>query len=178
MNGISIESFILDKSFYKPRDIVWRLSIAQKLFPNEAVFTVAVLNETATEYSAKLWDEVRYELNATYSNAEVDAIEAVLSGSSATFELAQMEERFERSAEYSAILTELIKRRSVREILQDIYRLGAVGNSFRVGSTGTDIRNRWAYRGDPTLLVEKRMEIHPALLKRLSAVATRKRGSR
>lgn len=178
VNGQSIESFILDRSFFKPRDIVWRLSIAQKLFPNETAFTVDVLHETETEYSAKLWDEVRYELSATYSDAEVDAIEAVLSGASASFDLQQIEERFVLSMKHSNTLADLTRRRSVREILQDLYRLGAVGNSFRVGSTGTDIRNRWVFRGDPTLLVEKRMVIHGALLKRLSAVAARRRGTR
>lgn len=178
VNGKSVDTFILDRSFYKPRDIVWRLSLAQKLFPNENQFTAEVLNETETEYSAKLWDEVRYELSATYSDEEVDSIEGVLSGGSSAFELPQIEFQFDRSASHSPTLVNLLHRRSVREILSDLYRLGAIGNAFRTGSTGTDIRNRWSFRGDPTLLVERRMEIHPALLKRLSAVATRKRGSR
>lgn len=178
VNGQTVEAFILDKSFYKPRDIVWRLSIAQKLFPNETSFTENVLYETEMEYSSKLWDEIRYELSAMYSDNEVDAIESVLSGGAAAFDISEMESRFYRSAKHSQTLQKILDRRSVREILADLYRLGAIGNSFRAGSTGTDIRNRWAFRGDPTLLAEKRMVIHTALLKRLSAVAVRKRGSR
>lgn len=177
INGQNIESFMLDKSFYKPRDIVWRLSIAQKLFPNETRFSVDVLHETEIEYSGKLWDEVRYELSATYSDVEIDSVEDALSGGSTAFDLAHIEARFDRSANFSPTLKALLNRRPVREILKDLYRLGAIGNSFRAGTTGTDIKNRWAFRGDPNLLVEKRMVIHPALFKRLSAVPTRRRGT-
>ena len=178
INGDSVDQFMLDKSFYKPRDIVWRLSIAQKLFPNETRFTDLVLRETETEYSGKLWDEVRYEMSALYSDQEIDAIEGIISGGSASFEIIDMEKRFSKAADRSNTTLSLMQRRSAREILGDLYRLGAVGNSFRAGSTGTDVRNRWAFRGDPTLLVDKRMVIHPALLKRLSVVSTRRRGSR
>lgn len=177
VNGEPIDAFILDKSFYKPRDVVWRLNIAQKLFPNASKFSDEVLRQTESEYSNKLWDEVRYELSAIYSDSEVDSVEDVLSGGAASFEIVQMENTFQQKARLSLTLKNLLARRSVREILADLYRLGAIGNSFRVGSTGTDFRNRWSFRGDPTLLADKRMVIHPALLKRLSVVATRRRGT-
>lgn len=177
INGQTIEAFILDRSFYKPRDIVWRLSIAQKLFPRETIFSSSVLHETEIEYSSKLWDEVRYELSATYSEVEIDAIESVLSGGATAFDLSQVEEKFDRAAAYSKPIGGVLNRRSVRDIMSDLYRLGAIGNSFRGGATGTDVRNRWTFRGDPNLLVDKRMVIHPALVKRLSAVPTRRRGS-
>lgn len=178
IDGKSIESFLLDKSFYKPRDIVWRLSLAQKLFPAETRFTQSVLHDTEMEYSSKLWDEVRYELSAIYSDDEIDNIEAVLAGSSSAFSIDDMERRFDQGSKTSRFLTALLTRRSVREILTDLYRIGAIGNAFRTGATGSQIRHRWIFRGDPTLLVEKRMEIHSALLKRLSVVATRRRGVR
>ncbi len=178
VNGQPIDALILDKSFYKPRDIVWRLNIAQSLFPDESNFSDTILRETETEYSNKLWDEVRYELSAIYSDSEVESLEEVISGGAASFELKEIEQRFRDKEGHSSTLRKLLERRSIRDILADLYRLGAIGNSFRVGSTGTDIRNRWSFRGDPTLLADKRMVIHPALLKRLSVVATRRRGTR
>ncbi|WP_459678540.1 P-loop ATPase, Sll1717 family [Acidisoma sp. 7E03] len=164
IDGKSIESFLLDKSFYKPRDIVWRLSLAQKLFPAETRFTQSVLHDTEMEYSSKLWDEVRYELSAIYSDDDINNIEAVLAGSSSAFSIDDMERRFDEGSKSSRLLTALLTRRSVREILTDLYRIGAIGNVFRTGATGSQIRHRWIFRGDPTLLVEKRMEIHSALL--------------
>lgn len=178
VNGEPLDEFMLDKSFYKPRDIVWRLSIAQQLFPEESSFKGEVLRETEIDYSNKLWDEVRYELGATYSDEEVDLIENALSGGSASFEIEQIQEKFDKAASYSQKMAELLRRRSVKEIMHDLYRLGAIGNSFRVGTSGNTIRNRWAFRGDPKLLDDKRMVVHPALNKRLSIVASRRRGHR
>lgn len=178
INGQSIDAFLLDRSFYKPRDIVWRLTIAQKQYPNEPQFTIDMLNETDIEYSTKLWDEVRYELSATYSQVDIDVIEMVIAGSTLYFSLADMTERFENAAQHSANTQKLLAKRSVREVLSDLYRLGAVGNAFRTGTTGDQIKNRWAFRGDANLLADKRMTIHGALAKRLSAIAPRRRGTR
>lgn len=178
IDGLAIEAFLLDKSFYKPRDIVWRLSLAQKLFPNETFFSRDVLHDTEAEYSGKLWDEVRYELSATYSDDEINSIEMVMAGGAAAFEITQIEQRFDQARTFSKTIGTLLDRRSVREIMTDLYRLGAIGNAFRTGSDGNQVRNRWVFRGDPTLLTEKRMEIHSALLKRLSVVASRRRGKR
>jgi hypothetical protein len=177
VNSETIDAFILDKSFYKPRDIVWRLSIAQKLFPSETFFSIEILRETETEYSSKLWEEVRYELSATYSDDEINCIESVLSGGNTAFDMVEMERRFRQAENHSIIAQSLLSRRSVQEIMEDLYRLGAIGNSFRGGPAGSDQRNRWAFRGETNLLVEKRMVIHQALFKRLSAVPTRRRGS-
>jgi hypothetical protein len=177
IDGHPIDAFLLDKSFYKPRDIMWRLTIAQKQFQNETMFTYEVLKQTEIEYSSKLWDEIKYELSAVYSRQEIEAVELVISGGPVGFLMDEMFERFERASRHSIAVRTLISRRSIAELLRDLYRLGAIGNTFRVGSTGTNVRNRWSFRGDPNLLTDKRMTIHPALVKRLSVVAPRRRGT-
>lgn len=178
INGQGIDAFLLDRSFYKPRDLVWRLTIAQKHLPEAKQFSLDILNETDIEYSTKMWDEIKYELSASYSAADIDVIEMVLSGSSTKFDLGDIERRFDRVAEESSNTQKLLHRRSTREILSDLYRLGAIGNAFRAGSTGDQVKNRWAFRGDPNLLSDKHMTIHPALYKRLSAITPRRRGTR
>lgn len=178
VDGISIEVVLLDQSFYKPRDIMWRLTLAQKLFPKETTFNKEVLKNSEIEYSAKLWEEVRYELSAIYSEPEIDIIESVFSGSPRYFDLHDAQARFDLASSRTSLAGALTRRRAVADILIDLYRLGAIGNAFRVGPSASDVRNRWAFRGDPTLLLDKRMEIHPALSKRLSAVSVRRRGSK
>lgn len=178
VNGASLDVFLLDSSFYKPRDIVWRLSLAQKFFPNETVFSDKILRDTEVEYSKKLWDEVRYELSASYSDLAINAIEGALSGGPIAFEYDEIEDRFHKRAKTSRALEELLQKKSMADILTDLYRLGAIGNSFRAGSTASVFRSRWSFRGDPVLLDHKRMVVHSALVKRLSLVATRKRGTR
>lgn len=178
VRGNSIEAFFLDSSFYKPRDIVWRLSLAQKIFPKETKFSETVLHETESEYSAKMWDEVRYELSATYSEKEIDGIELALSGNKSTFLLDEVESWFADAGKLNKPLQELLRRRAVSEIMSDLYRLGAIGNFFRVGKSASDVKHRWVFRGDPTLLPDKKMTVNFSLLKRLSAIAERRRGSK
>lgn len=178
VDGVPLEAFLLDKSFYKPRDIVWRLSLAQKIFPNNDFFSQSILHDTEIEYSSKLWDEVRYELSAIYSDNEIECIEKILSGGAAYFNIGDIKTRFDEYAAKSKIASKLIERRSVEEILSDLYRIGAIGNAFRTATTGTHMRYRWIYRGEQTLLSDKQMVIHFALHKRLSIIAPRRRGTR
>ncbi|MGY8710219.1 hypothetical protein RAD16_31170 [Bradyrhizobium sp. 18BD] len=178
INGQTIDAFLLDRSFYKPRDLVWRLSIAQKQYPEATKFSIDVLTETEVDYSAKMWDEIKYELSASYSTSDIDVIEMVIAGSSSAFQLDDIDRRFETLARESSNAQKLLSRRSAKEILSDLYRLGAIGNVFRAGTTADKVRNRWAFRGDPNLLLDKRMTIHPSLYKRLSAIAPRRRGKR
>lgn len=174
VNGESLVTFLLDRSFYKPRDIMWRLTIAQRLFPDASRFTDHVLRETESEYSSKLWDEIKYELSATYSDDEVGSLERTLVGGPEFFEIGDIERRFSKASLSSPIAKRLIERRSALDILTDLYRLGAVGNAFRAGQHAGSFRNRWAFRGDVNLIADKRMQIHPALIKRLSVIrATR-----
>jgi hypothetical protein len=178
VRGEYIDQYLLDRSFYRPRDLIWRLTIIQEQYPTEETFTEQALLDTEGEYSSQMWDEVTYELNSKYSDDDVQVIEMLLSGSGVNFELFEIEAKANRLSLQSEKTRKLLARVGVIDILQDLYRLGAVGNYFRVGTSGGDIRNRWAFRGDPTLLPDKRMTINQSLQKRLSTVRPRRRGSR
>lgn len=177
VQNLPIEVYLLDRSFYKPRDLIWRLSLGQRQFPLKSRFDEEVLTKTEQEYSSKLWDEIQYELSAIYNQDEITAVRMALSGMSRYFDLNDFEARMLRVATYSKSVRRLYER-SPADILVDLYRLGAIGNAFRVGTSASDTRNRWVFRGDPDLLVDKRMELNPALSKHLSAVDPRKRGPR
>ncbi|MGE0700824.1 MAG: ATP-binding protein, partial [Hyphomicrobiaceae bacterium] len=64
VKGIPLDAFLLDQSFYKPRDLVWRLTIAQRFSPAASKFDEQAFTQTDVDYSAKLWDEILYELSA------------------------------------------------------------------------------------------------------------------
>jgi hypothetical protein len=174
INKIPLDVFILDQSFYKPRDIIWRLSLAQQQFPTRPRFSDDTFIATDIDYSAKLWEEVVYELSAVYSTEEISIIEGLFLGKSVFVDLADVESRLLAASTMNPIAQKLSNRRGARLILQDLYRLGAIGNAFRVGTRSEDVRHRWMFRGDTTPLVEKRMELHPAVIRRLSAVRPRR----
>lgn len=167
IQGMDVDKYLLDSSFYKPRDIVWRLSLAIESFPNANIFNQDTLDRTSNDYSSKLWDEVKYEMSAVYSDQELSIIEGVFSGKQVYFDLQKAVEWFNYPTRYSEVAKKLLSRRSVEQILHDLYRLGAIGNAFKVNYR--QFRNRWVFRGEPTLLIDKQMEIHPALVHRLSA---------
>lgn len=172
-----IDQYLLDRSFYRPRDLVWRLTIIQEQYPSEITFSNDILINTESEYSKKMWAEIAYELSASYSHEEIQAIEMLISGSADKFLLHHLEARSEILCKQSESMRRLGARAGLIDILQDLYRLGAIGNYFREGSSGADMRNRWAFRGDPTLLPNKQMTINHCLHKRLSTVRERRRGS-
>ena len=174
----SIDQYLLDRSFYRPRDLIWRLTIIQKQYPEDEFFRDETLRETENDYSKKMWDEIAYELSASYSKPEVEAIEMLISGSSDRFQLHHIEGRSNVLSLQSEKMRSLLSRVGLIDILQDLYRLGAIGNFFREGASASDIRNRWSFRGDPTLLPNKQMTINYCLHKRLSTVKERRRGSR
>jgi hypothetical protein len=171
IEGVSLEDFILDQSFYKPRDIVWRLAVAREQFPNSTFFDAVVLAKTDIHYSGKMWEEIMYELNAMYTNDEVAVIEKLFFAQHAFFDLADVADRLQQQSVMSPVADKLFRRRGVRAILQDMYRLGAIGNVYRVANQP---RHRWVHRGEAGLVENFRMQLHPALTRRLSAYYERR----
>lgn len=165
-----LDKYLLDGSFYKPRDLMWRLTIAQKNFPKKKKFDGEVLTRTRSEYSSELWKEVEYELSAAYNKEEIAAITMLFSGIAQYFSLEDMEKRAEVKAKQAERVRKLMQRKSMGDILTDLYRLGAIGNAFRAAPRSGAIRNRWIFRGDSDLLLDRRMQLHPALIERLSGV--------
>lgn len=174
VSGAPLDVYILDQSFYKPRDIVWRLTIAQQQYGLEPRFTEEMFKATEIDYSARLWEEIVYELGAMYSTEEIDIIEKLFAGQYAKFTVTEVRGRLSRLAKSNPIARDLEKRRGCDVILQDLYRLGAVGNVFRVENS---LRNRWMFRGESTVLLDKDMELHVSLTKRLKPDRAWSKGS-
>jgi len=170
VNNETIDQYILDRSFYKPRDIVWRLNLAQEAYPEKTYFSQEVLDRTNVDYSARLWDEVKYELGAAYTEQEIEVIEQILSGKGMYFDFDDFSSRFSVNRKNSTVSQQLIKRKSLQYILEDLFRVGAIGNAFKVG--GRKVRNKWIFRGDPNILTDQRMQVNPALAHRLSLTKT------
>lgn len=176
VDGEPLDAYLLDRSFYRPRDIMWRLTFAQKIFPREERFGNKSLRETESEYSKQLWAEICYELGATFSSDEVKAIESIFSGIKRTFYIKDIEEIAKKKSRYSNSILAFTKNNSLIELCEKLYSNGALGNEFRTGSTGNIFKNRWIFRGDQNLIVDQRMTLNPAVRKALSAIDLRKRG--
>jgi len=178
IDGETLDSFLLDRSFYRPRDLIWRLTFAQKAFPQERKFSRDVLRETESEYSAQLWSEVEYELSATFSVGEIKALTSILSGIQRVFFLRELNRIAQEKAKFSKGVERFLEKYSLAEVCETLYSHGALGNDFRTGTTGNVSRNRWVFRGDRSPILDQRMTLNPAIRKALSAVDQRRRGTR
>lgn len=161
INGMSSVAYLLDFSFYKPRDLIVRMLVAQQTYPTEAQFSQSVIEKTASEYARKLWLEVKYELSAIYRNEEIAVIESLFNAKTAFFRLDEFSSRLNDYALVSEAAQSLQRRRGARQILDDLFRLGAVGNEWTERSRGRV--NRWIFRGELSLLHERQMVLNRAL---------------
>lgn len=178
VDGEPLETFLLDRSFYRPRDMMWRLTFAQNAFPREEKFGHKSLLGTETDYSTQLWNEVEYELSATFSPDEVSAITSIFSGIKLHFFIKDLQDLAESKARYSKSVEKFIKNNLLFDVCEILYSHGAIGNNFRTGKTGSKPMNRWVFRGDPKLIADQRMTINLAVRKALAAIDERRRGSR
>ena len=125
------------------------------------------LAQTEKEYSSRMWEEVVYELSASYTPHEVRAIEALFIGHKPFFSLDDIATRLRQAAPTNKSADDIFHKRGVSQLLRDLYRIGAIGNYYADENSG---KQRWIFRGDQFLEESKRMGIHPAFAKRLAVV--------
>jgi hypothetical protein len=117
-------------------------------------------------------DFKEYELSATYSPEEVSAIESLFIAQEPFFGLFDFSQRLRQIAKGGRVAERLLHERGgVHSLLRNLYRIGAIGNSANSGSI---VRQRWVFRGDPHLDLESRMRLHPAFASHLSVRHTKK----
>lgn len=156
--------FILHRTWYRPRDIVRLLNIAQQQYPNEAKFSHQVFDGINKEYSTQSWFEHAEELSAFYSADEIDGIKKMLTALKCPFTFAQISQKCDQSRKMYSSLDKLLNKYKIGDILSHLYNIGIIGN------TGENIR--YSFRGDDELVIENKMKIHDPLWNYLS-ISTR-----
>lgn len=160
INGKPTPEYILHRTWYRPRDIVRILNIAQQQFPNETSFSHQVFDSINKEYSTQSWIEHAEELRTNYTEEEIAGIKQLLTSLACPFSLSQINnECDERRKLYSSIDGLLVKYK-LGDILSLLYNVGIIGN------TGENIR--YSFRGDDGLVIQNKMKVHDPLWNYLS----------
>lgn len=160
IKGIKTQDYILNKTWYRPRDIVRLLTIAKDQNPRESFFTEKVFEGINKEYSSLSWFEQSEELKATYTSSEIDGIKMILTGLKCPFKLIDITKKTDQDKELFSSVSDLLSKYKLSDILMHLYKVGIIGN------TGDMVR--FAFRGDPDLLLKQSMKIHDALWSYLS----------
>jgi hypothetical protein len=154
------QEYILHRTWYRPRDIVRILNIAQQQFPNETSFTHHVFDSINKEYSTQSWIEHAEELRTAYTESEIDGIRKLLTSLVCPFNLNQITIACDTKRKLYSDLDQLLNKHKLGDILSLLYRVGIIGN------TGQKVR--YSFRGDDELVIENNMKIHDPLWNYLS----------
>ncbi len=153
-------SYILNNSWCKPRDMVRLISTAQNsLHNNDRAFKKGVFDSIAKSYSEDSLQEIKEELRALYTSEEIDIIISCFTGYRTTFSINDLQKRISRYFPGTVLETKFV------QILNDLYRLGFLGNYLPLSQTF-----HWQHKGDPTLIMsdEWRLCVHYAIRSALS----------
>lgn len=168
--------FILNSSYYRPRDIVRLLRVARDFRDTDEKFTTEHFDKTSTEYSKQTWLEVTEELLAIYSTTEISGFQRLFLGFNTHFFKRDIHRRISEKYLGDKVVLETFRKHEMTKILSDLYRIGVIGNDFvaEVMHGQRKVRHRWIFRGNTTLNDAERMTFHKSLWKHLSLIERRK----
>ncbi len=145
----------MNKTWYRPRDIIRLLGIAQQQFPEETYFSQYVIESTNKEYSTECWEAQKEELTANYSADDINGIELLLMGMTCPFSMNDFARKCNEIKGIYGDVEKLLGKRKPADILSDLYTIGVIGN--------TGEKMRFAFRGDNQLLHTLDMTVHGSL---------------
>lgn len=157
---IEPSNYILNNSWFKPRDIVRLITSAQNsIESNSECFSQAVFNACQKKYSLDSLAEICEEMRALYTSEDIDVIIGCFTGFRTIFSISQLKERID------SLYSNTILSKKFSEVIEDLYRLGFLGNYLPASQT-----YRWQHKGDDHVILsdEWRLMIHHALQSALS----------
>lgn len=157
---IEPSNYILNNSWFKPRDIVRLITSAQNsIESNSECFSQAVFNACQKKYSLDSLAEICEEMRALYTSEDIDVIISCFTGFRTIFSISQLKERID------SLYSNTILSKNFSEVIEDLYRLGFLGNYLPASQT-----YRWQHKGDDHVILsdEWRLMIHHALQSALS----------
>lgn len=165
IQGVETPLYILHQTWYRPRDVIRFLTLAQTNFPNNTVFDHQIFDAIRKQYSEESWKELSEELRTSFKIEDLEGIKRLFYGYRSNFSKKEIEEHATSNSEMYPEVKELLKKHSISSILEKLYKIGFIGNEFMYLGRP---RYRFIYRGDDEILLEKGMTIHRGLRPYLS----------
>lgn len=160
IDGNSTIEIFLNQTWNKPRDVVrFLLAVESSLSSNDYKFSKQVFIDSMDEYSKKSLEELKEELNASYTKEEIDEIFIWLNGFRTIFTLEELQERVNKYFPNSKL------KADIPSVLKGLFRVGVIGNYSKITQNYL-----WKHRGndDPVFDEEWLFYVHRGLFKALS----------
>ena len=149
--------YILHNSWYRPRDIIRLLTLAQNVSNEQEKFTEKNFLDIRKEYSKLSWDELSEELLASLGVKVLKAIPILFQGGPSEFDMQSLMQHINAKRELYPEVDDIFKYHKIQYLLTKLYTLGIIGNIKPNGGV------RLAFRGDLNLQLEYKMFIHYGL---------------
>ncbi|MDD6195000.1 MAG: hypothetical protein PUB19_08890 [Lachnospiraceae bacterium] len=164
---LPIENYILDQTWYKPRDIIRLFTIIQKKYGDKYFLDQNVFQAITKQYSEESWSEFEETLTVKYSDAEVEGIKKSLTGISLPFDVQEFKNQIRRKMHFFEEVEALEKNRKPEQILKDLYEVGVIGNYGK--------NSRFSFKGDIDIDPLMPLTIHYPLIRFFKASIPNKR---
>ncbi|KXI31053.1 hypothetical protein AX660_00675 [Paraglaciecola hydrolytica] len=162
INGINPERYILERSFFRPRDVITILNLIIEKYPNSDYFGWKSFLDVKQEYSEYLLDEVRNEMYGHYRDEEIDSIFRLLKNYNKHFVVYQELKEYMENNQFH------YKELDLEKMLIGLFKFNALGNKWFNVYKRKEYYT-WAHRDEKADLdLNKTMVIHLGLREALS----------
>lgn len=126
---VPICNYILDQTWYRPRDIIRLFSVIQSMCENKDFIDQETFDIIKQRYSEESWTEFEEVLSVKYSDREVEGIKQALTGLKLPFVpsdfIAQIDGKADTFEEVEVLKS---SKKKPNQILRDLYDIGVIGN--------------------------------------------------
>lgn len=129
INKTEVRKYILNNSWYRPRDVVRMMKLVQDQYKGEEKFNQEMFDKAQQEYSRKMWNEVSEELILTYSSEDLKAIKKFFTNISVPFDFSYLKRRVLDLGEIYENVKKFFDKVKLVDFLEKMYEWGIIGNS-------------------------------------------------
>ncbi|CCY10575.1 uncharacterized protein BN789_00314 [Clostridium sp. CAG:81] len=130
INNIEVRKYILNYSWYRPRDIIRMLLLVQDQCQyGETKINQEKFDRALREYSNLMWNELKEEMALKYSPDDIRAIKRILNGINVPFTFMSLNTRIDTYASMYDYVDAFRKKTKIPEFLEQLFEWGLIGNS-------------------------------------------------
>lgn len=162
IKGIPPSRYLLERTFFRPRDVITYLNLIIEKYPNSQYFGWKGFIELKKKYSEYFFDEVRNELSGHISDVEIDEATLLLKQFNLfRFDYVHIKEFYEKNKKlYSSI--------DLDNTLKVLFKFNIIGNKWYNEFRKKDYYS-WAYRDNKAEIdYNKSFVVHLGLREELS----------
>ena len=129
IQGTEVRKYILNNTWYRPRDIVRLMNLLQYQDNQSNRFTQKSFDAAQQEYSNKMWSELSEELILSYSADDLKAIKTFFNRIKVPFGYKYLLARANELGEVYPNVRKFFEKVSMSDFLEKMFSLGIIGNT-------------------------------------------------